>query len=207
MDKHRPPHFDSTNFPYYSARMACYLEAVDLCVWRVTRDGMKPPKNPKKFTTSEEKEVHLNARTKNCLYESLSMEFFNQVFALKTANEIWLKLHELHDNTSNVCEQKHCLVLNEYNSFAIKDNELVRDMYSHLNLIIDELNSISINKLGDADIVRKIISLLPQQKYGSIISILHNMEDLSTMTPTIVIGKITAFEMSRKMCRGEEPTS
>src|SRR5688572_29881723 len=33
------------------------------------------------------------------------------------------------------------------------------------------------------------------------------MEDLSTMTLTIVIGKIAAFEMSRKMCRGEEPTS
>jgi hypothetical protein len=33
------------------------------------------------------------------------------------------------------------------------------------------------------------------------------MEDLSTMTPTIVIGEIAAFEMSRKMCWGEEPTS
>jgi hypothetical protein len=33
------------------------------------------------------------------------------------------------------------------------------------------------------------------------------MEDLSTMTPTIVIGKIAAFEMSRKMCQGEEPIS
>jgi ABC-type multidrug transport system ATPase subunit len=89
----------------------------------------------------------------------------------------------------------------------MRDDELVRDMYSRLNLIINELNSISINKLGNADIVRKIISLLPQQRYGSIIIILHNMEDLSTMTPTIVIGKIVAFEMSRKMCRGEEPSS
>jgi hypothetical protein len=80
-------------------------------------------------------------------------------------------------------------------------------MYSRLNLIINELNSIGINKLGDADIVRKIISLLPQQRYGSIITILHNMEDLSNVTPTIVIRKIAAFEMSRKMCRGEEPTS
>jgi hypothetical protein len=33
------------------------------------------------------------------------------------------------------------------------------------------------------------------------------MEDLSTMTPTIVIGKIVTFEISRKMCWGEEPTS
>jgi hypothetical protein len=78
----------------------------------------------------------------------------------------------------------------------MKDNELVRDMYSRLNLIINELKNIGINKLGDADIVRKNISLLPQQKYGSIITILHNMKDLSTMTPTIVIGKIAAFEMS-----------
>jgi hypothetical protein len=207
MDTHRPPHLDDTNFPYYSARMACYLEAVDLGVWRLTRDGMKPPKNPKKPTTGEEKEIYLNDRAKNCLYESFSMDIFNQVFTLKTANEIWLKLHELHDGTSNVHEKIHCLVLNEYNSVAMKDNELVRYMYSRLNLIINELNSIGINKLGDADIVRKIISLLPQQRYWSIITIFHNMEDLSTMTLTIVIGKIVAFEMSRKMYRGEEPTS
>jgi hypothetical protein len=133
------------------------------------------------------------------LYESLNMEIFNQVFTLKIANEIWLNMHELHDGTSNVHEQNHCLVLNDYNSFAMKDNELVRDMYSRLNLIINELNSIEINKLGNEDIVRKIISLLPQQRYGSIITIPHNMEDFNTMTPTIVIRKIVAFEMSQKM--------
>jgi hypothetical protein len=131
------------------------------------------------------------------------MDIFNQVFTLKTANEICLKLHELHDDTSNVREQKHCLVLNEYNSFAMKENELVRDMYSRLNLVINELNSIGINKLGDANIARKIISLPPQQRYGSIITILHNLEDLSQMTPR----KIAAFEMSRKIGQQEEPNS
>jgi hypothetical protein len=106
-------------------------------------------------------------------------------------------LHELHYSTSNVCEQKHCLVLNEYNLFALKENELVREMYSRSNLLINELNSIGINKLGDADIVRKIISLLPQQRYGSIITILHNMEDLSQRTLTTVIGKIAAFDVMK----------
>jgi hypothetical protein len=131
---------------------------------------------------------------------------FQASLYLKTANEIWLKLHELHDDTSNVREQKHCLVLNEYISFQMKENELVRDMYSRLNLIINELNSIGINKLGDTNIVRKIVSLLPQWKCGRIITILHNLEDLSQMTPTLVIGKFVAFEMSRKMDQ-EEATS
>ena len=62
MDTSRPPHFDNTNFPYYKARMACHLEAVDLGVWRVTRDGMKPIKNPEKPTKSDKKEMHFNAR-------------------------------------------------------------------------------------------------------------------------------------------------
>lgn len=51
-------------------------------------------------------------------------------------------------------------------------------MYSELNLIIIELNSIGLTKLGDVDIVRNIIFVLPY-KYVSIIIILHNMEDLS----------------------------
>ena len=55
MDTSRPQHFDGTNFPYYKARMACHLEAVDLSVWRVTRDGIKSIKNFDKLTKSEEK--------------------------------------------------------------------------------------------------------------------------------------------------------
>ena len=82
-DTSRPPHFDSTNFSYYKARMACHREVIDLGVWRVTHDGMKPIKNPDKSTKSEEKEIYFNARAKNCLFESFSMDVFNQVFTLK----------------------------------------------------------------------------------------------------------------------------
>jgi hypothetical protein len=166
---------------------------------------MKPIKNPPKPMKSEEKEIHFNARAKNCLFESFSMDVFNQVFTLNTAHEVWLKLEELHDSRSNVHEQKYCLAQQSYDSFKMNDDELVCDMYSHLNLVINELNPIGLIKLGDANIVRKIISMLPQKKYASIITILHNMEDLSTMTTTIVIGKIVTFEMSCKM--GQEEAS
>jgi hypothetical protein len=89
----------------------------------------------------------------------------------------------------------------------MKENELIRDMYSHLNLIINELNYIEINNLGDAYIVRKIIALVPHRKYVSIITILHSLEGLRQMTLALMIVKIVAFEMSRKMGQEEEPTS
>jgi hypothetical protein len=43
----------------------------------------------------------------------------------------------------------------------MKDNDFVRDIYSRLNRVVNELNSIGVNKLDDVDTVRKIISLLP----------------------------------------------
>ena len=39
---------------------------------------------------------HLQARSKIGLFNSLSTNVFDFVFTLKSANEIWLKLHELH---------------------------------------------------------------------------------------------------------------
>ena len=77
------------------------------------------------------------------------MDVFNQVFTLNTAHEIWLKIQELHDSTSNVREQKYCLAKQNYDSFTINDVELVRDMYSRLNLIINVLHSIGLTKLDD----------------------------------------------------------
>jgi hypothetical protein len=61
----------------------------------------------------------------------------------------------------------------------MKDNELVKDMYSKLNIVVNELNSIGVNKIGDADIVWKNMFILPQHKYGCIITILHNCDILA----------------------------
>ena len=59
-------------------------------------------KNTEKPSADDEKEIIFNARAKNCLFKSFSMDVFNQEFTLPMAHEIWLKLHELHDGTSNI---------------------------------------------------------------------------------------------------------
>ena len=44
------------------------------------------------------------------------------------------------------------------------------------------------------DVVRKILSVLPIDKYGHIVTMLHQ-GDLSTATPTQILGKVNAHEM------------
>jgi hypothetical protein len=52
--------------------MACYLEAVDLGVWRITRDRMRHIKNSNMPSTSDEIEIHLNAHANIFLFNSHS---------------------------------------------------------------------------------------------------------------------------------------
>jgi hypothetical protein len=73
---------------------------------------------------------------------------FNQVYKFTKANEIWLKLEELHDGSSNVRQQKYLV-----KSSSMLLNELMKDKYSCLNLIINELNAIGLTKVSNANVV------------------------------------------------------
>jgi hypothetical protein len=58
-------------------------------------------------------------------------------------------------------------------------------MYSRLNVIVNELNALGLTKVSNTDVVRKMISLLPHDKYASIITILHNPEEQSDVVTVI----------------------
>jgi hypothetical protein len=48
--------------------------------------------------------------------------------------------------------------------------------------------------MSQSDVARRILSVLSVKKYGHIVTVLHQ-SDLSTVTPTQVLGKINAHEM------------
>jgi hypothetical protein len=74
-------------------------------------------------------------------------------------------------------------------------NECCNDMFSHLNLIVKELNSLNIFNLDKGMINRKILMLLPKPKYNIINSMLQK-EDLDEMEVVELIGEVRAHEMS-----------
>ena len=67
-------------------------------------------------------------------------------------------------------------------------------MYLCLNVLIEEVNGFGLTQMSPSDVVRKILSVLPIDKYGHTMTVLHQ-GDLSTATPTQILGKINAHEM------------
>jgi hypothetical protein len=67
-------------------------------------------------------------------------------------------------------------------------------MYSRLNILVEEVNGLGLTQIPQPDVVRKILSVLPIEKYGHIVTVLHQM-DLYITTPTQILKKINAHEM------------
>jgi hypothetical protein len=99
------------------------------------------------------------------------------------------------------------LIKEAFNSFKMMPNELANEMYSHLNVIVNELNEIGLTKLSDEDISRKIIQVLPKDRYSAIVTYFHLFENLRKMKPTQVLSKIIAHELSMKIDKGPSPSS
>jgi hypothetical protein len=74
-------------------------------------------------------------------------------------------------------------------------NECCNDMFSRLNLIVKELNSLNVSNLDKGTINRKILMLLLKPKYNIINSMLQK-EDLDKIEVVELVREIRAHKMS-----------
>jgi hypothetical protein len=124
----------------------------------------------------------------------LCKDVFNRVRNHRNAHDLWIDICALHEGTRSEHEERYHIAMRKLNSFEMLANENAKDMYSRLNILVEEVNGLGLTQISQPDVVRKILSVLPIDKYGHIVTVLHQM-DLSVATPTQILGKINALEM------------
>jgi hypothetical protein len=112
----------------------------------------------------------------------------------KNAHELWENICALLEGTKSEREERYHIALKKINSFEMLPKESANDMYTRLNVLVEDLNALGLTQMSPLDVARRILTVLPIEKYGHIVTVLHQ-SDLSTATPTQVLGKINAHEM------------
>jgi hypothetical protein len=111
---------------------------------------------------------------------------------------LWLDICALHEGIKSEREERYHIAMRKLNSFELLANANANDIYSRLNILVDKVNDLGLTQISSPDVVRKILSVLSIEKYDHIVTVLHQM-DLSTATPTQILGKINAHEMYMHM--------
>jgi hypothetical protein len=156
-------------------------------VWNATKIGYTGALTP------EQQKWNANAR--NAIIEGISEDIFVRIDNIDLARDMWLQLIKLHEGSSKVREQKYHLLKAKYDEFKMLSNECCNDIFSRLNLIVNELNSLNVSNLDKWMINRKILMLLPKRKYNIINSMLQK-EDLDKMEVVELVGEIRAHEIN-----------
>jgi hypothetical protein len=174
--------------------MEAYLEAIDVGCLRATAKGLPKVKDLANPVGDEEKYDQWNSKANNTLYRGLGKDIFNRVRNAKDAYELWTNRCALHEGTKSGREERYHITLKKINSFEMLPKESANDMYTRLNVLVEDLNALGLTQMSPSDVARRILSILPIEKYGHIITVLHQ-SDIFTATPNLVLGKINAHEM------------
>jgi hypothetical protein len=167
--------------------MSAYLVALSSDVWIATKTGYTGALTPE--------QQKWNAKARNTIIEGISEDIFARIDNIDLAYDMWLQLIQLHEGSSKVRKQKYHLLRAKYDEFKMFHNECYNDMFSRLNLIMKELNSLNVSNPDKRMINRKILMLLPKPKYN-IINYMLEKEDLDKIEVVELVGEIRAHEMS-----------
>ena len=79
-------------------------------------------------------------------------------------------------------------------------------MYSRLNILVNEINSLDVKKIDDLELNRKILHSLRRPDYDLVITILYEKK-INTLTPNQVLNKVIAHEFRNDIKPRASPSS
>ena len=152
MDPFRPaPRFDGTSFQCWKVLMQAHLQATGLNVWRVVSEGVK---------NNSQQEKQNDVTAKCIILSSLSDNVFNRVYSCENAKKLWKTIIENHEGTENVANKRYHVLIDKLNSFKQLDDENAESMYSRLNTLVNEINSLGMKQIDDTELIRMIFHSL-----------------------------------------------
>ena len=105
-----------------------------------------------------------------------------------------------------MADKKYHVLIDGLNSFKQLDHENTETMYSRLNVLVNEINSLGVKQIQEPELIRKMLHSLRRPDYDLVTTILYEKE-LTTMTPNEVVNKVTAHELRNDIKPRAPPSS
>ena len=83
-------------------------------------------------------------RLETPIFRGLCKDVFNRVRNHKDAHALWSDICVLHERIKSEHDERYHLVIKKLNSFEMLSKESANEMYSRLNVLVDEVNGLGL---------------------------------------------------------------
>ena len=105
-----------------------------------------------------------------------------------------------------MADEKYYILIDGLNIFKQLDHENTETMYSRLNVLVNEINSLGVKNIEEKELIHKMFHSLRRPNYDLVTTIIYEKE-LLIMTPNQVLNKLTAHELRNDIKSRVPPSS
>nr|GEZ07128.1 hypothetical protein [Tanacetum cinerariifolium] len=148
----RPPMLEKDMYDSWKSRMELYM--LNRQHRRMIIESVE--NGPLLWPTVEE-----NGATNNII-QGLSPEVYTIVSTHKVSKELWERIQILMQGTSLTKQERECKLYDEFDKFAYKKGESLRDFYLRFSLLLNDMNIYNM-KLEQFQVNTKFLNTLPPE--------------------------------------------
>jgi hypothetical protein len=139
-----------------------------------------------------------NYMSLNLITTALGRNVYDRVTHLETAHDIWLKLCNIYEGSSEIQSSRRDTYNRQYHTFSQKPGESIDYWFARFELIVSSLRSCGPLTYSDNEHTKQLLYALDDSIWGIKITVLEESADFATLGTQKLFSKLKSHELSRK---------
>jgi hypothetical protein len=139
-----------------------------------------------------------NYKALNLITTALHRNVYDRVSHLETAHDVWLKLCNIYEGSSEINSSRRDTYNRQYQTFSQKPGESLDDCFARFESIVSSLRYCGPLAYSDNERVIQLLYALDDHVWGMKIIDLEESADFATLDTEKLFRKLKSLELSRK---------
>jgi hypothetical protein len=149
-------------------------------------------------TQGELQKYKNNYKTLNLITGALGRNMYDRVSHLETPHDVWLKLCNTYEGSSEIKSSRRDTYNRQYQTFSQKPEESLDDWFARFESIVNSLRSCGHLTYSDNECAKQLLYVLDDYIWGTKITVLEEYTDFATLDTEKLFSKLKSHELSRK---------
>jgi hypothetical protein len=167
-------------------------------IWEIVQEAYMIPDTLDHATQGELQRYENNYKVLNLITTALGRNVYDRVAHLETAHNVWLKLCNTYEGSSEIKSSHRDTYNKQYQTFSQKSGESLDDCFAHFESIVSSLHSCGPLAYFDNERAKQLMYALDDSVWGIKITALEESADFTTLDTEKLFSKLKSHELCRK---------
>jgi hypothetical protein len=141
-----------------------------------------------------------NYKALNLIVTALGRNVYDRVSHLKTVHDVWLKICNIYEGTSEIKSSHKDTYNRQYQTFSQKPGESLDDCFARFESIVSILRACGLFAYTDNERAKQLLYALDDHVWGMKITVLEESTNFATLDTEKLFSNLKSHKLSHK-CR------